>query len=108
MTMQSLAKETFIEGGKGAIVNYVYDEFVGPKVGGALGSFAGNYSDAAISLGVALAIAHFGKGKWAEQGRALFAHRAAIALETNFGGGSGASPFGQSGGTWYNQLLAGR
>jgi len=109
MAFKSDASLILREGGKSAVVNYAYDTWVAPKLSGTLGNFAGEWSDAAISFGVAYLMGRYGGGKWSEQGRALFAHRAALALEANLslgggsGGGGAAAP---AGGTWYSAALA--
>lgn len=97
--MKGMATDLLKDGGAGAIADYLYDTFVGPKIGSAVGAFAGNWTDTVLSFAVSLGIEKFWKNPRAHTTAvSLFSHRLAIALETQFpnlgglgGGGSSAS-----------------
>jgi len=97
--MKGEASELLKSGGAGAIGNYLYDTFVGPKISGAIGNFAGNWTDAVIAFGVGLGVKRYWHNKYSHDvATSLLSHRLAIALETQFpnlgglgGGSSGAS-----------------
>jgi hypothetical protein len=106
----SQAKPLFVGGLAGGIGGYAYDRFIAAPVRGAIGSFAGNWTDAVGSFGVALLLRKFAGGKaWVKDaGLGMFSHELAVALETNLPGlgGGGSSSAATAGGTWYAQALA--
>ena len=90
------AKPLFKGGVAGAIGGYAYDRFIAAPIRGAIGNFAGGWTDAVGAFGVALLLRKFGGGKpWVKDAAlGMFSHELTLALEGNLpslGGGGGGS-----------------
>lgn len=92
-TLMSEAKPLFKGGVAGAAASVVYDKFVSAPIRGALGTFAGGWTDAVGGFIVGLGIKKFSKGKqWGHDAAVgLFSHELALAFETNVPAIGGAS-----------------